>query len=134
MIPPAEPCRGQWPRHTLSVFPHENGTWPTTKLHLRRNSSPVASALYDGRGTCSLHSKRFRRLVMVQERKWAPLRASNLSGIPTIMIPLLLHCSVSAPGLFPGTHSRRPRQMPLAREDIPHISHITSSTPPVGRM
>jgi hypothetical protein len=71
---------------------------------------------------------------MVQERKWAALRASTLSGIPTIMIPLFLHCPVSAPGLFLGAHSRRLRQMPLAREDIPLISHITRSTTPPGRM
>lgn len=69
---------------------------------------------------------------MTRERSWAPLRESILSGIPTIMMPPFLDCPVSGPGLFLGAHSRRPRQMPLAREDISHISHLTRSTPPPG--
>ena len=69
---------------------------------------------------------------MVQERKWAALRVSTLSGIPTIMIPLFLHCPVSAPGLFLGAHSRRPRQNASgARGHSPYHEFNTSGWPDV---
>lgn len=133
VIPPAQPCKGQWLRRTLWASSSKDGTWPTTKPRLRRDRSSVASAPYNARETCSLHSKQSRGLVTTWERKWAALRAPILSGIPTITIPSFPQCPVSGRGLFLGTHGRRPRQMPLAREDIPHISHLTSSTPPPGQ-
>jgi hypothetical protein len=132
VVPPAQPSKGQSPRRTLSASPHKDEAWPTTKQHLRRQVNPVANVFHHSWRICSLRRKRSRRLAMRRERKWATLRASILSGIPTITIPSFLHCPVSGPGLFLGAHSRRPRQMPLAREDIPHISHLTRSTPPPG--
>lgn len=69
---------------------------------------------------------------MTRERNWAALRASILSGIPTITIRSFLYCPVSGPGLFLCAHSRRLAELPLAREDIPHISQLTASTPPTG--
>lgn len=108
VVPPAEPCRDQWRRRTLSASPHKDEICPTTKQRLRRNSSPVAGALYHGRGFCSLSRKRSRRLVTTRDRNWAALRGTILSGIPTIPIPSFLHCPVSGPGLFLGAHSRAP--------------------------
>ncbi len=132
VVPPAQPGKGQSLRRALSLSPYKYGTCSTTKQHLRRDSSSVARALYDARETCNLPSKRPGRLVTTRERKWAALRASISSGIPTITIPSCLPCPVSGPGLFLGARSRRPTEMPLAREDIPHISQLTASTPPTG--
>jgi hypothetical protein len=133
VVPPAQLSKGQSLCRALSASPHKDGTWRTTKQHLHRDSSAVAGALYHGRGFCNLSRKWFRRLVTTRERKWAAFRAAILSGIPTITIPSFLQCPVSGPGLFLGARSRRLREMPLAREDLPHnISHLTSSTPPPG--
>jgi hypothetical protein len=69
---------------------------------------------------------------MARERNCVALRAAILSGFPTITTSSFSHCPISGPIPFVGAHDRRPRQMPLAREDISHISHLVSSTPPPG--
>ena len=128
VVPPAESCRGQWVQRTLSVSTYKNGTWPTTKQHLHRDSTHVAVALYNPQGPCSLNSKQSRRQITTRERTWAALRASILSGIPTITVPSFSQRPVG--GLFLVTHSRRPGELPLAREDIPddsfiaHVQHL----------
>ena len=69
---------------------------------------------------------------MARECNCGSLRAAILSGFPTITIPSFSQRPISGPIPFVGVHDGRYRKMPLAREDIPHISHLVSSTPPPG--
>lgn len=56
---------------------------------------------------------------MTRERSRAELFACILSGIPSITILSFLQCLVFKQGLFLGAPSRRFKEIPLAREDIP---------------
>jgi hypothetical protein len=133
VVPPAQLCEGPSLRRTWSASSHYDGTWLTTHQHLHGSGGSVASALYDVRLTCSQHSKRSRRLARRRGRNWVALGAAILSGIPNIMIALFLHCSVSARDILPELHSRRTREIPLAREDIPGSTfRCASSAPPPG--
>jgi hypothetical protein len=69
---------------------------------------------------------------MAREGDCVALRAAILSGFPTVTAPSFSQRPISGPIPFVGPHDRRPRQMPLAREDIPHIFHLVSSPPPPG--
>jgi len=69
---------------------------------------------------------------MAREGNRMALRAAILSGFPTITTRSFSQRPISGPIPCGGAHDRRPRQMPLAREDIPRISHLMSSTPPPG--
>ena len=131
-VPPAQLSWGPSLSSRWPGSPHKGGTWLTTNQHLHRNSGPVANALHESRGTCSQHSKRSRRLVMAREPNWAPLPASILSGIPTILTQPFSQCPISGLISGEGRRDRRPRQAPLAREDIPHNSHLSRPTPPPG--
>jgi len=55
----------------------------------------------------------------VQECYGGAFEAAILSGFPTITTLSFSQRTVSGPIPFVGTPDRRPRQMPLAREDIP---------------
>ncbi len=133
VVPPAQLCEGPSLRRTWSASLHNDGTWLTTHQHLHGGGSSVASALYDVRFTCGRHSKRSRRLAARRERNWVALGAAILSGIPNILIALFLQCSVSARDILPEVHSRRTREIPLAREDIPDSTlRCASSAPPPG--
>jgi len=132
VVQPAQPRRGQALERTSSAALYKDRTWPTTKQHLRRDRNPGASVLCHGRANCRLSSKWSRRLVMARECNWLALRAAILSGFPTITTPSFSQCPTSGPPPFAGAHDRRPGQMPLAREDLPHLAHLMSSTPPPG--
>jgi hypothetical protein len=132
VVPPAQPSgdpslSSRWPGSL-----HKDGTWFATNQHLHRNSGPAANALHESQGRCSQHSKRSRRLVMAREANSVPLPASILSGIPTILTPRFSQCPISGLISGEGRRDRRPRQAPLAREDIPHNSHLSRPTPPPG--
>jgi hypothetical protein len=133
VVSPVEPCRGGVLLWEFSPCQRKHWAWVTTKVHFHLECGPVTSALYDVRLTCSQHSKRSRRLATRRERNWVALGAAILSGIPNIMIALFLQCSVSARDIPPEVHSRRTREIPLAREDIPDSTFRgTNSAPPPG--
>jgi hypothetical protein len=132
VVQPVQPRGGQALERASATNLNKGRTWLTTKQHLRRGGDPAGSALYHARAICSLSSEWSRKLVMARECNCVALRAAILSGFPTITTPTFSQCPISGPIPFVGTHDRRPRQMPLAREDIPHISHLVSSTPPPG--
>jgi hypothetical protein len=133
VVPPAQ--RGESPslRCTRFASSHNDGTCLTTHQHLHKNSSLVASTLYDGRGPYTQHSKRPPRLAMTRERTWAALRVAILSGIPNVRIALFLQCPASVRDILVAAHSRRAREIPFAREDIPDSTlRCASSAPPPG--
>ncbi len=132
VVQPVQPRGGQAPERASSTTLSKGWTWLTTKRHWHRDGNPVGSAPYHGRAICSLSSGWSRRLIMARECNCVALRAAILSGFPTITTPSFSPCPISGPIPFVGVHDRRPRQMPLAREDIPRISHLVSSTPPPG--
>jgi hypothetical protein len=122
-VQPVRQRRVQRLERASSATLHKNRTWPTTKQHLRRDGNPVASAFYHGRANWSLSSKWSCRLLVARECNWVALRAALLSGFPTITTPAFSRCPTLGPTPFVGAHDRRPRQAPLAREDIPpHFS------------
>jgi hypothetical protein len=132
-VSPVEPCRGGVLSRESSPSQHKHWAWVTTKVHFRLECGPVTSALYDVRLTCSQHSKRSRRLATRREHNWVVLGSAILSGIPNIMIALFLQCSASARDILPEVHSRRTREIPLAREDIPDSTfRCANSAPPPG--
>ena len=123
VVQPVQPRGGQAPERASSTTLNKGRTWLTTKQHLRRDGNPAGSALYHARAICSLSSGWSRKLVMARECNCVALRAAILSGFPTITTPTFSQCPISGPIPFVGAHDRRPRQMPLAREDIPpHFS------------
>ena len=69
---------------------------------------------------------------MVGDCDGEALRKAILSGFPTITTSSFSQCPISGPSRPATACYRRPRHMPLAREDIPHISHLTRSTTPPG--
>lgn len=69
---------------------------------------------------------------MARDGSWLALRAAILSGFPSVATPSFFECPVSVPVPFARRHDRRARRMPLAREDISHISDLMNSTPPPG--
>ena len=132
VVPPAEPGGRQSPSHRLSASAHKDRAWPDTKRFLRRHSSPVASALCHLRANCGLGSMSPRRLVIRQDCNRVALQVAVLSGFPTGATSLFSPCPISGPSPFEATRRRRPRHIPLAREDIPCISCLTRSTTPPG--
>jgi len=132
VVQPVQPRGGQAPECASSTTLNKGRTWLTTKQHLRRDGNPAGRVLYNARAICSLSSGWSRKLVTARECNCVALRAAILSGFPTITTPTFSQCPISGPIPFVGAHDRRPRQMPLAREDLPHISHLVSSTPPPG--
>jgi hypothetical protein len=131
VVQPVQPRRGHALERVPSATLHKDRASPTKKQHLRPRGNPVTSALDHGRAIWSQSSKWSRRLVMARECNCVTPRAAILSGFPTITTPSFSPCPASGPILV-GAHDRRPRQVPLAREDIPHVSHLASSTPPPG--
>jgi hypothetical protein len=132
IVSPVEPCRGGVLSRELSPSQRKHWAWVATKGHFRLEFGPVTSTLYEARETCSLHSKRSERLATARDRGCAALRAAILSGIPNIRIALFLQCSGSARDILP-VHSRRTREIPLAREDIPDSTfRCANSAPPPG--
>jgi hypothetical protein len=133
VVSPVEPCRGGVLSRELSPSQRKHWVWVTTKVHFRLECGPVTSVLYEARETCSLHSKRFERLATARDGDCAALRAAILSGIPNVRIALFLQCSVSARDTLLEVHSRRTREIPLAREDIPDSTfRCASSARPPG--
>ena len=132
VVSPVEPCRGGVLSRELSPSQRKQWAWVTTKVHFRLECGLVTSALYESRGTCSLHSKRSERLATARDGECAALRAAILSGIPNVRIALFLQCSVSARDILVAVHSRRAREIPLAREDIPDSTFrcANSALPP----
>ena len=57
---------------------------------------------------------------MVRDCDWGALRQALLSGFPTIATSSLSRCPISGPSPFVVAHHRRPRHIPLPRDDIPH--------------
>ena len=129
-VQPAQPRRGQALQRASSATLNKGKTWPATKQHLSRGSSPIASVLYGGRANCSRGSMSPWRLVAL--RDWGALRQAILSGFPTITTSSFSHCPISGPRPFVVAHHRRTRQIPLPRDDIPPIARLTSSIPPPG--
>jgi hypothetical protein len=133
IVSPVEPCRGGVLSRESSPSQHKHWAWVTTKVHFRLECGFVTSALYDVRLTCSLHSKRSERLATARDGECTALRAAILSGIPNVRIALFLQCPVSAQDILPEVHSRRTREIPLAREDIPDSTfRCANSAPPPG--
>ena len=132
VVQPAQTRRGQALPRTSSANITDSGTWLTLKPHLRCGGNPVASAFHHRGSNCRLSSKSTRRLVIARECNCRALRAAILSGFPTIPTTSFSKCPVSGPIPFVGAPDHRPRQIPLAREDISHISHRMSSAPPPG--
>jgi hypothetical protein len=132
VVSPVEPCGGGVLSRELSPSQRKHWVWLTTEGHFRLECGPFTSALYEARETCSLHSKRFERLATARDGECAALRAAILSGIPNIRIALF-QCSVAARNILPEVHSRRTREIPLAREDIPDSTpRCANSAPPPG--
>lgn len=119
-------------RCALSASSHKDGAFPPTKQYLRREGNLLASAFLRGRRDCSQRLKRSQRAARTLERDWLGLCAVILSDIPTIITRPFSQCPISGLIASGGRLDRRPRHVPLARENIPHISHLTGSTPPPG--
>jgi hypothetical protein len=119
VVQPAQTRRGQALERRSSATLTKGRTWPSAKQRLRRGGNPVASALYHGRANYRLSRKWSQGLLIAQECYCGALRAAILSGFPTITTLPFSQCPVSGPIPFVGTPDRRPRQIPLPREDIP---------------
>ena len=133
VVSPVEPCRGGVLSRESSPSQHKHWAWVTTKVHFHLESRRVTSALHEARQTCSLHSKRSQRLATARDGECAALRAAILSGIPNAKIASFLQCPVSARDILPEVRSRRTREIPLAREDIPDSTfRCANSAPPPG--
>ena len=131
-VQPAQPRRGQALQRASSATLNKDRTWPTTKQLLHRDSNPVASAHCHGGANFRLSSKWSPRLVTVRDCDLGALRQAILSGFPTITTSSFSHCPISGLSPFVVAHHRRTRQIPLPRDDIPHIARLTSSIPPPG--
>jgi hypothetical protein len=132
VVPPAQPSGRQSASHRLSASAHKDRTWPATKEFLRRQRNPVPSALCHLRANCWFASMSPRRLVIVEDCDRVALHVSVLSGFPTSATSFFSQCPISRPSPFVTARGQRPRHIPLAREDIPHISHLTRSITPRG--
>jgi hypothetical protein len=133
VVSPVEPCRGGVLSRELSPPQRKHWAWMTKKVHFRLEWGPVTSALYEARETCRLPSKRSETLATARDGECAALRAAILSGIPNVRIALSVQCSVSDRGILREFHSRRTREIPLAREDIPESTlRCANSAPPPG--
>jgi len=69
---------------------------------------------------------------MARERNCRAFWTAILSGFPSIPTTSFSKCLVSGPIPFVCAPDRRPRQIPLAREDIPAFPHRMSTAPPPG--
>ena len=119
IVSPAEPYRVEAPSSVLPASQRKDGTWQTRKQRFCRMYGPLASGFYESRTTCGLQSKPSRRPVAARNGKCVALRAAVLSGIPNIRIASFLHYPGLARDIPPPARSRRAREIPLAREDIP---------------
>ena len=129
-VPPAQPSWGQSPGHRLAASAHKDRTGPATKQFLRRDSSPAASALPDLRANWRLGSKSPQRLVFVKDCDHLTLQVAVLSGFPASPTSFFFQCPVSDPSHLGAASRRRLKHIPLAPENISHISHLTRSTTP----
>lgn len=118
-VPPAQPGGRQSPSHRLSASAHQDRSWPATRQFLRRDSSPVAGALCNPRASCRLGSMSPQRPVIVQHSDRVAFRVAVLSRFPTSTTSCFSQCPISGPSPFVAARHRRPRQIPLPREDIP---------------
>ena len=121
VVSPAESFGDRWLRRTLAVSQQRESTWLIPKRPLRSLGCPLPTMVGHGWPTCGLSSRLSWTLLAARERNSATLRAAILSGIPTIAITSFFRCPLSGQDLPPRPHSRRPKRMPLAREDISHI-------------
>ena len=131
IVPPAQPSVRQSASQRLSASAHDR-TWPATKAFLRRQRNPVSSALCQLRVNCWLASIAPRRLIIVEDCDRLALSVFVLSGFPTSGNLFFSQCAISRRARFVTARSQRPRNIPLAREDIPDISHLTRSITPPG--
>jgi hypothetical protein len=120
VVQPAQPSRGQGVRCALSASLHKDRAFPTTEQHLRPEENRMASGLDHSRRTWSLRSKGSRRPPSTSERDGFGLFASILSGFPNVTTRPFSPCPMSRLISCRDENDRRPRQAPLAREDIPH--------------
>ena len=121
VVPPAQTRRGEALERRSSVTLTKGRTWLSPKQRLRRGGNPVASALYYGRANYRLSWKWSQGLLIAQECYGGAFGAAILSGFPTIITLSVSQRPVSDPIALVGASDRRPRQMPLAREDIPGL-------------
>lgn len=119
VVQPAQPSRGQAVRCALCASSHKDWSFRATRQHLRREDNRIASVFHHVWRTCSLRSKRSRRPPSTLERDWFGLFASILSGFPNVTTASFAPCPISGPISWRDRDDRRPRQAPLAREDIP---------------
>ena len=122
VVPPAQPSGRQSASHRLSASAHKDRTWPATKEFLRRHRNPVPSVLCQLRANCRLATMSPRRLVIVEDCGRVALHVSVLSGFPTSATAFFSQCPISRPSPFVTARGKPSRHIPLAREDIPHIS------------
>lgn len=118
VVQPAQTRRGEALARRSSATLTKGRTCPSAKQRLGHVGNPVASALYHGRANYRLSWKWSQGLLIAQECHGGALREAILSGLPTITTPSFSVCPVSGPIPFVGAPDRRPRQIPLAREDI----------------
>lgn len=132
VVQPVQTRRGKALERRSSATLTKGRTWPSPKQRLRRGGIPVATALYHSRANYRLSWKWSQGLLIAQECYGGAFGAAILSGFPTITTLSFSQRPISDPIPFVGPHDRRPKQTPLAREDIPHNSHFVSATPPPG--
>jgi hypothetical protein len=132
VVPPAQSSGRQSPSHRLPASAHKDRTWPAMKQFLRRVRSRVPSALCHLRASCRLGPMSPRRFVIVDDCNFVALQVAVLSGLPTSATSFFSQCPISRPGPLVAARRRRPRHIPLARDDIPNISHLRRSTTPPG--
>jgi hypothetical protein len=128
LVQSVQPSGGRAPRSGLSASPHKDRTFPTRKLHSRRDGHRITDTLFRVRETCSPLSYGSRRPARTLEDDQSGFRAVILSGFPSITIRTFPQCPTFRPMSCECSRDRRPEQVPLAREDIPHIPHRMNST------
>jgi hypothetical protein len=106
VVPQAQPGGRPSTSHRLSPSAQKDRTWPATRLFSRRDSSPVASALYHFRANCSLDSMSSQSLVIVQDYDCVVFPVAVLSGLPTSATWFFPQCSISGPSPFVAARRR----------------------------
>jgi len=109
VVPPAGPSGRQSMSHRLSASAHKDRTWPAAKQFLRRQSSPLASALSPLRANCRLGSTSPQRLVIVPHCDCVALQVPVLSAFPTSATSFFSQCPISGPSspICSGLRRRR---------------------------
>jgi hypothetical protein len=122
VVQPVQPGRGGALERVPSATLHNHSASPARKQPLRPRDTPATSALHHRHAISSQSSMSSRRIVAARECSWVALRAAILSGFPSIKTSSFEQCPFSGPIPSEEPHDRRPRRMPLAREDIPPFS------------